>query len=131
MLLPVPVRGRTAEGKETRTVTIADDLLDDARLSLMQAVYNGVLFADPTDDDAHPWVYLIDDGTDDLARPPGARDADADASRRRRRRRDQRRMEDLVQAGAVEFILGLPCLTDEGMAALRRWPAASMEEADR
>jgi hypothetical protein len=40
-------------------------------------------------------------------------------------------MEDLVQMGAVEFILSLPCLTDEGMAALRRWPAASMEEADR
>jgi hypothetical protein len=100
-------------------VPISDDLLDDARLSLMQAVYNGVLFADPTDDDAHPWVYLIDDGADDLA------DDDVLSAE------DQGRMEDLVQMGAVEFILGLPCLTDEGMAALRRWPAASMEEADR
>jgi hypothetical protein len=119
MLLPVPHPGRTAEGKETRTVTIADDLLDEARLSLLQAVYDGVLFADPTDDDAHPWVYLIDDGTDDLA------DDDVLSAE------DQGRMEDLVQAGAVEFILGLPCLTEEGMAALRRWSAASMEEVDR
>jgi hypothetical protein len=117
-------------------VPISDDLLDDARLSLMQAVYNGVLFADPTDDDAHPWVYLIDDGTDDLADAhPWVYLVDADADDLADvgvlSDENQMRMEDLVQAGAVEFILGLPCLTDEGMAALRRWPAGSMEEADR